>query len=107
MDIRRRANAPASHPASADDPERAVAADRLVRGQGEPREGEDLGTVRHEAVIRVALDPEQPLQRVVVERQVPLPGQFGQLVAKARQTGGASVEPADSGSETARTCVGR
>jgi hypothetical protein len=68
-------------------PERAVAADGLVGGKGQSREGEDLGGFGDPAIVGVSGDVEEIKKAFVVERKLPLPGELGELRAQSREAG--------------------
>ena len=67
-----------------DQPEGAVASDGLVGRQGEPGEGQDFRGIDNTAIVGVVSDPEQFLEAVVIQRQLPAMGQFRKLVAETR-----------------------
>ncbi len=86
----RRADRPTGGPTTAgsgDNPERAVAARRLVGGEREPGEREDLRRVGHESIIGVAADLEQFFEPLIVERQFPAFSEFGQFSPEPREAG--------------------
>src|SRR5262245_41772597 len=70
-------------------PERAIAPNGLVGGEGQTGEGEHFRCIRDEAIIRVLMDMKDLRQAVVVERQFPEFGEFRQLAPKSWQAGAA------------------
>lgn len=77
----------ASTSSPAHEPERTIAAHRLVGGQSESGEREDFGRISDPAVVRILRNPEQGLETDVIQRQFPPFGQLGQLIAKAEEAG--------------------
>jgi hypothetical protein len=77
--------APTQSPAH--QPERAIAAHRLVGGQGESSEGEDFGGIGDPAVVGVLGDAQQGLETDVIQRQLPAFGQLGELVTQTEEAG--------------------
>ena len=81
------------------EPERAIAAGRLVGGKGQPGEGENFRCVGDPAVVGIAGHVEKLLQALVVQWQFPVLGKFRQLAAQAVQAGAVQGIPSESGSE--------
>ena len=73
--------------AIADEPEGAIAAGRLVGGQGQTGEGEDFRCLGNPAIVRIAGDVKKLLQALVVQWQLPAMGELRQLVAQSVQAG--------------------
>jgi hypothetical protein len=71
----------------AHEPERAIAAHRLVSSQGESSEREDFGRIGDPAIVGVLGDAQQGLETDVVQRQLPPFGQLGELVAQTEKAG--------------------
>jgi len=68
-------------------PEWAIAAHRLVGGEGEAGEGEDFGRIGDPAVVGVLGDAQEGLETDVIQRQLPSFGQLGELVPQTKEAG--------------------
>ena len=69
------------------EPEGAIAAGRLVGGQGQTGEREDFRCLGDPAIDRIAGHVEKLLQALVVQWQLPAMGELRQLVAQSVQAG--------------------
>jgi hypothetical protein len=89
---------PAAGRLPAHEPEGAIAAHRLIGGQGESRKGENLGRVGYPAIIGVLRNAQQGLETDVIQRQLPPFGQLGEFVSQTEEAG-AFERPADGEGE--------